>query len=111
MSKNLIKRKFDENVIFQRLGDGYINLNQMANATGKRVDNWMRLQETQDLISQFEYDQNLHPSDLRDVKPALITSQARTDRGGGTWAHPDIAIQFDIGRMLDSLRKIVGKYQ
>lgn len=94
MAEDFIPHKFNDSLIYQRVEDGYINLNQMADATGKRVDNWLRLQEVQELISEFESQQNLHSSDLRNVKPAFVTSKARSDRGGGTWAHPDIAIQF-----------------
>lgn len=93
-SENLIERNFNQSRIHQRVEDGYINLNQMAKATNKRIDNWLRLQSTQELIAEFDSQQSLHSSDLRDVNPALVTSQARLDRGGGTWAHPDIAIQF-----------------
>lgn len=57
----------------------------MANATGKRIDNWMRLQETTSLLREFSKDptySGLQPLD------------AIEGRSGGTWAHPDIALQF-----------------
>jgi KilA-N domain len=91
MAENLIEHSFNRSKIHQRVADGYINLNQMSEATGKRIDNWTRLQETQDLIAEFELQQNSNPSDLRDFSPALVTQRGQ---GGGTWAHPDIAIQF-----------------
>ncbi|MEM9451102.1 MAG: KilA-N domain-containing protein [Cyanobacteria bacterium P01_E01_bin.6] len=99
-------------LIQQLVDNGYINLNQMAEATGKRVDNWLRLQETKDLISEFERQQN----DLSELKSKNSSNKlpqirgslfelhqdqeylealvAIEGRGGGTWAHPDIAIQF-----------------
>jgi hypothetical protein len=61
----------------------------MAKAAGKRVGNWLRNQSTKELIAEFE---NLTYSDPSKLKPALITQQGKY--GGGTWAHPDIAIQF-----------------
>jgi len=94
MPEDLIAHNLNASTIHQRASDGYINLNQIADAADRRVDNWLRLQEVQDLIHEFESQQNLHSSDLRNVKPAFVTSRARADRGGGTWAHPDIAIQF-----------------
>ena len=86
-----IVRTFDGSIVEQRVADGYINLNQMADATGKRVDNWLRLQETRELIAEFDIQQRSNPSDLRDLIPAI---EAKRGQGGGTWAHPHIAIQF-----------------
>lgn len=91
MLDDTIVHTFNSSPVHLRVADGYINLNQMSEAAGKRIDNWTRLQETQDLIAEFELQQNSNPSDLRDLKPALITLRGQ---GGGTWAHPDIAIQF-----------------
>jgi hypothetical protein len=91
MPTEKIVRTFDGSDIEQRVTDGYINLNQMADATGKRVDNWLRLQETQELIAEFDIQRQSNPSDLRDLTPAI---DAKRGQGGGTWAHPDIAIQF-----------------
>ena len=56
------------------------NLNQMANATGKRIDNWMRLKETQELIAEFDRQQSV-PSDLRERSQAIVSAR------GGTAAH------------------------
>jgi len=95
MAGDSIVRQFNSADIEQRVADGYINLNQMAQATGKRIDNWLRLQSTKELIAEFE--SQVASSDLRKQSPALITmtSGIQGQRGGGgTWAHPDIAIQF-----------------
>ena len=94
MKDNLIERIFNRSSIHQRIEDGYINLNQMADATGRRIDNWQRLQSTQELIAAFEAQQEGVPSDLSERSPALVTIRGGTGGGGGTWAHPDIAIQF-----------------
>lgn len=85
MSESNIVRSFNNSAIHQRIADGYINLNQMADATGRRIDNWTRLQETTSLLREFQGD-----SLYQGVEP-LLTIEGR---GGGTWAHPDIAIQF-----------------
>jgi len=83
-------------VEFLRSG-AYCNLNDIAKPFGKRVDNWLRLKSTKSLIEAFNQDPSYnstqpiiasrggfkgHSSDVRDVP----------DRG--TFAHPDIAIQF-----------------
>ena len=78
--------------IGQRRLDGYINLTQMAKAYGKRVDNWLRLKDTKNLLKEFEYQEKLNNSDVSDLKPALIVKRGKHE--GGTWGHPDIAIQF-----------------
>lgn len=85
MSESIIAHTFNRSEVHQRVADGYINLNQMADAAEKRIDNWTRLQETTSLLREFESD-----SLYQGVQP-LITIEGR---GGGTWAHPDIAIQF-----------------
>ena len=91
MLENLIQHTFNDYLVDQRIDDGYINLNQMANATGKRVQDWLDNQGTKDLIEQFDLEQDLNHADQRDLKKAI---DSRRGRGGGTWAHPDIAIQF-----------------
>lgn len=85
MPENTIIHRFNRSDIHQRVADGYINLNQMADASGRRIDNWTRLQETTSLLREFQGDPL-----YQGVDP-LITIEGRA---GGTWAHPDIAIQF-----------------
>jgi hypothetical protein len=94
MSTDIIFHSLNSSPVHQRISDGYINLNQMADAAGKRIDNWTRLQETQDLVAQFNAELESVPSDLRERSPAMITVRGGIGGGGGTWAHPDIAIQF-----------------
>lgn len=86
----LIQHIYQAVTIDQRDSDGYINLNQMADATGKRVDNWLKNQSTKDLVAEFEGE---HTSNSR-YAAALIADKTNIEFGGGTWAHPDIAIQF-----------------
>ncbi len=81
---NSIKHDYKGITINQRPQDGYINLNEMAQATNKRVDNWLQNKSTKNLIAEFEKQKNT----------ALITTPTNTKYGGGTWAHPDIAIVF-----------------
>ena len=70
MSENLILHSFNNTQVYQRITDGYINLNQMAEATGKRIDNWLRLEQTKELIEEFD---NSDSSDLRNRLKAIIT--------------------------------------
>lgn len=90
MTDSIISHSFNSSKVHQRVDDGYINLNQMAEAAGKRIDNWQANQLTQDLLAEFERQQKL-PGIPGSFSPALIVIEGRA---GGTWAHPDIAIQF-----------------
>lgn len=83
-----IIRVFNNHQINQRLEDGYINLNEMANSCNKRVDNWFRLQSTKDLLETFALQ-----NDNGRIQP-LIALKGGSGGGGGSYAHPDIAIQF-----------------
>ena len=85
MTENFINHTFNSTQIDQRIVDGYVNLNQMANAVDKRIDNWLRLQETTSLLREFT-----ESTDYTGIQP-IVTLEGRN---GGTWAHPDIAIQF-----------------
>jgi hypothetical protein len=83
----------------------YCNLNDLAGLYGKRVDSWLRLKSTKDLLASFEADPSYRyqtaivaikggysdPSDLIDRYKKL---GAKGIVGQGTWAHPDIAIVF-----------------
>jgi KilA-N domain len=71
-------------VEFMRSG-AYCNLNDIAKPFGKRVDNWMRLKSTTSLMREFEQDPSYNGVS------GVITKEGR---GGGTYVHPDIAIQF-----------------
>ena len=81
----IIARSFNGLTISQRKNDGYINLNQLADASGKRIDNWKRLKETTSFLREFS-----SSPEYQGIQP-LIEFEGRN---GGTWAHPDIAIQF-----------------
>lgn len=86
-------------VEFLRSG-AYVRLNDIAKPFGKRLDNWMRLKSTKELFEAFKVDRcyngakafytikggNTAPSDLRERSETLVEQ--------GTFAHPDIAIQF-----------------
>jgi hypothetical protein len=71
--------------------DGWFNATAAADRFGKRVDNWLRLDETAEYMQALSEDSNT--SEVRDL--------VRTKRGhgGGTWLHPDLAVSF--ARWLD----------
>jgi hypothetical protein len=70
--------------------DGWFNATVAAAKFGRRVDNWLRLDETQAYISALTDGSNT--SDVRYLK-------TRRGNQGGTWLHPDLAVVF--ARWLD----------
>lgn len=89
-------------VEFIRSG-AYANLNDIAKPFGKRIDNWTRLKTTQELFDEFRREPCYSGKEpiiavkgIQDLPSHLRNGFARQDgmKYGGTWAHPDIAIQF-----------------
>jgi hypothetical protein len=113
MSKDILAGKEDLTVAnfggqfigFFRKG-AYCNLNDIAEATGKRLDNWMRLKSTKDYVAAFKADRSYNGKepfkivrgDIRRLKPIQATNSLQNEGTGerleGTWAHPDLAIEF-----------------
>jgi hypothetical protein len=80
----IIASEFNGNMIsFSQ--DGWFNATQVAATFDKRIDHWLENKETQEYIAI------LHTRNYGDL---LKTSKARSDRGGGTWMHPKLAIFF-----------------
>lgn len=88
-----LMHQYNQVEIPQRTDDGYINITKLGQAVGKRVDNWQRLESTKELLQAFEQEQmaNYLRSEVVKPAPGIITVEGRY---GGTYAAPDIAIQF-----------------
>lgn len=94
----------------QRVADGFINATAMCVAHGRRVDPWLRTQDTLELFEALALElaidikcsdlSNLDPSRLSATKYAqvfpdlIVTKQGSPANGGGTWLHPDAALQL-----------------
>lgn len=65
-----------------RRDDGFINLTQMCQANGKRLDVFMKTQKTKDYIECLE---NSHQT-------VVVYSEEGVN--GGTWGHPSLAINL-----------------
>lgn len=76
--------KFDYNgQIISRRHDGFINLTQMCQANGKRLDNYTRLKQTQEYV--------------RVLSQSLTLEVVQSEIGGTspcTWGHPSLAINL-----------------
>ena len=92
MSKSIVQHKDGDLIMRQRIEDGYINLNDIAKSTGKRLDKWLANKTTQGLFLEFEKQQTDTPNS--GYRNRAIISTKGGAGGGSTWAHPQIAIQF-----------------
>ena len=83
----IIKHDYNGSIISQDR-EGHVSLTDMAQAVGKRVNDYSRLSSTQEYIEALSVDTGIPMSDL-----------IRTIKGGdgdqGTWAHPEVAKDFD----------------
>lgn len=91
----------------QRHIDGFINITAMAVAHNKKIDSWLRTQETLELFQALAESLNIKCVDLSisdaarlsaskyaKIFPGLIiVRQGSPENGGGTWVHPDLAVQ------------------
>jgi hypothetical protein len=79
----LIKRQFNnQEISFEADTNGMVNLTQMADATGTRLDNYLRLDKTKSYIET--------------LSKSLTSEVFESGRGngGGTWGHKLLAIHF-----------------
>jgi hypothetical protein len=65
--------------------DGYVNATLLCKASGKRIDNWMRLDSTKNLFSEFS-------NSLR--SEGVKSTDCLEGKYGGTFIHPDLAVQL-----------------
>jgi hypothetical protein len=106
MTKNQkISRNVNGVTVEQRVTDGFINGTAMCIAHGKLIADWFRNQETIELLHALVLDFGLeinygisHNSGIASISaiyPQLVVSKRGSpENGGGTWLHPDLAIQL-----------------
>ena len=82
---NIIPFQYGD-ITVQFNSDGWINATHIAKAHGKRLDVWLKTDETQQYINSFgRYSNTTKRWDL---------IRARKGNGGGTWLHPKLAVVF-----------------
>lgn len=96
----LITRTWNDTLISRRASDGYVNATAMCKAEGKRWNDYVRLDRTQEYIAALT-----EPSCGAAVagNPVTGISVIRTFQGGtpelqGTWIHPRLAV--DLARWI-----------
>ena len=84
----LISREVDEQIIYQRAGDGYVNATAMCKAASKMLGHYLENQATKAYLKEVSADIGIP-----------ITEIVQVIKGGdpqlqGTWVHPDVAIHL-----------------
>ena len=83
---NLIKSWNDRTIRIR--SDRYVSLTDMAQATEKRVNNWLRLDTTKSYLKALESVTQISATDLVQV------IQGGNAQNQGTWGHPKVALRF-----------------
>ena len=89
----------------QRERDGFVNGTTMCVAHSKEISEWFRRRETIELITALAVDLGLeiNPGISQDSNAAkvsaaypdlVLSKRGSPESGGGTWLHPDLAIQL-----------------
>jgi KilA-N domain len=90
MSENIISHNHNSTLINQRYKDGYINLTAMAQAEGKLIADYLRLDSTKAFLDALSADMGIPIS----ATDGLVqVRKGGSDKfGQGTWGHPQVAI-------------------
>jgi hypothetical protein len=86
MAENIISHNHNNTLINQRFKDGYINLTAMAQANGKLIADYLRLESTNAFLSELSGSMGIPIDQIVIIK----TTGPNADRG--TWGHPQVAI-------------------
>jgi hypothetical protein len=86
----MIEHLYNGLPIMQRPEDGYINLNQMFKACGKRLDHWLENKATKELFAEYEAQNGGETTPNQGELRAILTIEGRY---GGSFAPPEISIQ------------------
>lgn len=87
---NLITHKVNDIAIGLRAADGYINLTAMAQANGKLIADYLRLETTKAFVEELSKTMGI---------PIVNLIQVKAGRNGGTWGHPQVAILSLVQRL------------
>lgn len=88
LQTGFIDRLADNEVVTQRVTDGYFNATAMCKASGKLMGDYLRLSATKAFLSELSSDMGIPISELvQSVKGGPPQLQ-------GTWVHPQVAINL-----------------
>jgi hypothetical protein len=86
MAENIVRHDYNGAAIPQR-ADGYVSLTAMAQAEGKLAKDYLRLKSTKEYLNGLSSVMGILPTELIQVFQGGSGDQ-------GTWAHPEVAIDF-----------------
>ena len=95
ITNQIMKRPLADFTVEQRMKDGYFCLTGLLNnwnlkmGTKKELKDYFENKATQEFVKALADEENLHGD-----KSPYVKSKARLDRGGGTWGHPLLFIDF-----------------
>lgn len=95
ITNQIMKRPLADFTVEQRTTDGYFCLTGLLNnwnlkmGTKKELKDYFENKATQEFVKALADEENLHGD-----KSPYVKSKARLDRGGGTWGHPLLFIDF-----------------
>ena len=95
IANQIMKRPLADFTVEQRTKDGYFCLTGLLNnwnlkmGTKKELKDYFENKATQEFVKALADEENLHGD-----KSPYVKSKARLDRGGGTWGHPLLFIDF-----------------
>lgn len=88
LQTGFIDRITDNDVVPQRITDGYFNATAMCKATGKQINDYNRLSTTQAFLQELSSETGIPVSGLvQSIKGGKPDLQ-------GTWVHPQVAINL-----------------
>lgn len=88
LQAGFIDRLADNDIVSQRVTDGYINATAMCKATGKMFADYGRLASTNAFLQELSSDMGIPISDL------IQSAKGGQPHLQGTWVHPQVAIHL-----------------
>mgnify|MGYP002677594369 CR=1 FL=1 len=92
MIPGIIDRKAENEIIAQRITDGYINATAMCKAAGKEWRRYFELSTTKAFVQALSTDAGLDGTVL--IKQIGLLEAGGNPKIQGTWVHPQIAIHL-----------------
>jgi hypothetical protein len=100
-----MSRPVNGTFVEQRLTDGFINGTAMCAAHAKDIANWLKTDDTLELVKALAQDLGIESNSSKKTNsdktrvsacyPTLVVvKRGAPELGGGTWLHPDLAIQL-----------------
>lgn len=88
LQDGIVDRLADNDVISQRITDGYINATAMCKAAGKKINDYGRLSTTQAFLKELSSETGIPASGLVQI------IKGGNPQFQGTWVHPQVAIHL-----------------